>query len=103
MIGFGTQYYRPPFPETRFWRDDLARMRDAGLNTVQLWILWGWVEPEPGTFRFEDYDTLVNAADDVLDIGNSDGINAGEGFIEHDKRRMSNERSRYLEASAFTA
>lgn len=65
MIGFGTQYYRPPFPETRFWRDDLARMRDAGLNTVQLWILWGWVEPEPGTFRFEDYDTLVNAADDV--------------------------------------
>lgn len=62
MIRLGAQYYRPPFPETRHWRDDLRRMRDAGLDTVQLWVLWGWVEPEPGRFVFDDYDELTAGA-----------------------------------------
>lgn len=57
------QYYRPPFPEKRYWLDDLSRMRDAGLDALQLWALWGWIEPEPGVFRFDDYDTLVEEAD----------------------------------------
>lgn len=61
----GTQYYRPPFPNTRFWRDDLARMRDVGLNTVQFWIVWAWVEPSPGDFRFDDYDQLMELAEGV--------------------------------------
>ncbi|MFW5857673.1 MAG: beta-galactosidase, partial [Planctomycetota bacterium] len=58
----GTQYYRAPFPEERFWDDDLKRMKDSGLNTVQLWVLWGWVEATPGTFVFDDYDRLVELA-----------------------------------------
>jgi beta-galactosidase len=62
MISLGAQYYRPPFPEDRCWEDDLGRMAASGLNTVQLWILWGWVEPEPGRFVFEDYDRLVEIA-----------------------------------------
>jgi beta-galactosidase len=63
MIHLGAQYYRAPFPNRRFWRDDMARMADAGLNTVQLWVVWGWVEPAPDDFRFDDYDELVALAD----------------------------------------
>jgi len=62
MINLGTQYYRAPFPENRFWDDDLRRMKDAGLNTVQLWVLWAWVEARPGHFVFDDYDRLVELA-----------------------------------------
>ena len=58
----GTQYYRPPFPNRKHWRDDFSRIRDSGLDTVQLWVLWGWVEPRPGEFIFDDYDALVDLA-----------------------------------------
>lgn len=47
----------------RFWDDDFKKIADSGLNTVQLWILWSWVEPRPGEFRFEDYDRLVELAE----------------------------------------
>jgi beta-galactosidase len=56
------QYYRPPFPERRYWKEDLAGMKAAGLNAVQLWVLWSWVEPAPGRFVFDDYDELVEEA-----------------------------------------
>lgn len=56
------QYYRPPFPERRYWKEDLAGMKAAGLNAVQLWVLWSWVEPEPGRFVFDDYDELMEEA-----------------------------------------
>ena len=58
----GTQYYRPPFPLQKHWQDDLSRMRDAGLNAIQLWACWGWIEAQPGTYRFDDYDQLLFAA-----------------------------------------
>jgi beta-galactosidase len=58
----GTQYYRPPFPERDLWHQDLAAMVKAGLDTVQLWACWGWIEPEPGRYRFDDYDELMNEA-----------------------------------------
>ncbi|HUU11811.1 MAG TPA: beta-galactosidase [Phycisphaerae bacterium] len=61
-MNLGVQYYRPPFPDTTYWADDFARIRDSGLNTVQLWVLWGWVEAVPGTFCFDDYDRLVDLA-----------------------------------------
>jgi len=56
----GTQYYRPPFPEKRFWDTDFAIIRDTGIDAVQLWVCWGWVESEPGIFKFDDYDELIN-------------------------------------------
>lgn len=59
----GTQYYRPPFPDRRFWEKDLDRMKESGLNTVQLWVVWAWVEPEPGKFDFADYDALFDEAE----------------------------------------
>ena len=62
MITLGAQYYRPPFPRSNHWETDLAGMKEAGLNTVQLWLVWGWIESVPGTFDYSDYDTLVEIA-----------------------------------------
>lgn len=59
----GVQYYRAPFPERRHWEDDLRGMKDAGLDAVQLWVLWSWVESRPGRFDFDDYDRLVELVD----------------------------------------
>jgi len=61
-MNLGTQYYRAPFPEDKHWEDDMKKMADCGLNTVQLWVLWAWVEAKPGTFEFGDYDRLVETA-----------------------------------------
>lgn len=61
----GVQYYRPPFPEEQYWREDLKKVKTAGFNTLQLWILWGWVEARPGTYDFSDYDRLVALADEA--------------------------------------
>lgn len=58
----GVQYYRPPFPRERHWRDDLRRVRDSGLDVVQFWMVWGWCEPSPGKFRFDDYERLADEA-----------------------------------------
>lgn len=58
-----SQYYRPPFPQQRFWADDFARMRDSGLHAVQLWVIWGWVESKPGEFDYHDYDQQIELAD----------------------------------------
>ena len=62
MYRIGSQYYRPPFPISEHWDQDLAAMKDAGLNTVQLWVVWSWVEAEPGVYRFDDYDELLDKA-----------------------------------------
>ena len=63
MIHLGTQYYRPPFPNDRYWEDDIQHMAASGLNTIQLWVVWAWVEAKPGTYRFDDYDRLVSLAE----------------------------------------
>lgn len=62
-MNVGVQYYRAPFPEMEYWEQDFKNIRNAGLNTVQLWVLWGWVESTPGKFDFSDYDRLVELAD----------------------------------------
>lgn len=60
---FGAQYYRPPTPMSEDWAEDIKRMKGAGLNTVQLWVVWGWVEPSEGNFVYDDYDRIVDLAD----------------------------------------
>ncbi len=60
---FGAQYYRPPTPRADDWPEDIKRMKDAGLNTVQLWAVWGWMEPAEGRFVYDDYDRIVDLAD----------------------------------------
>ena len=63
MVTLGVQYYRPPFPVKRYWEDDFRKIKDSGLDAVQLWFLWGWVEPKPGQFIFDDFDELIELAD----------------------------------------
>lgn len=64
-----TQYYRPPFPDRRRWRDDLRLIRDTGLDAIGLWATWAWVEPEPGRFVYDDLDEIVaEAADNELQV-----------------------------------
>ena len=61
-MNLGVQYYRAPFPDPKHWDEDLRKMRDSGLNTVQLWVSWGWVEATPDKFVYDDYDRLVELA-----------------------------------------
>ena len=63
MIHIGAQYYRPPFPLDTYWEDDLKLMADTGLNAVQLWVVWGWVEATPGAYDFSDYQRIVDSAE----------------------------------------
>jgi beta-galactosidase len=60
---FGAQYYRPPFPDRHRWKADMEQVHRSGLDTVQLWACWGWIEPELGTYCFDDYDELIALAD----------------------------------------
>ena len=36
---FGTQYYRPPFPNRETWSSDLNLIAASGMNTVKLWAV----------------------------------------------------------------
>jgi beta-galactosidase GanA len=58
-IIFGTQYYRPPFPERRSWDSDLQLISASGFNTVKLWAVWSWIERTEGVFYFDDLDELM--------------------------------------------
>ncbi|HOK56364.1 MAG TPA: beta-galactosidase [bacterium] len=58
----GVQYYRPPFPEKKFWDEDLKKIKETGIDVIQLWACWGWIENSPGNFNFEDYDYLIERA-----------------------------------------
>ena len=63
MVYVGTQYYRPPFPESKYWEQDIEDMVDAGLNAIQLWVVWAWVESKPGQYTFDDYDRIIELAE----------------------------------------
>jgi beta-galactosidase len=63
MINLGPQYYRPPFPVSSFWKEDIQKIKDSGFNCLQLWIMWSWVESKPGKFDFGDYDRIIDYAE----------------------------------------
>jgi beta-galactosidase len=64
-----TQYFRPPFPVERRWRDDLARIAETGLDAIEVWATWAWIESTPGTYDFGDFDRLFDCAEQVgLDV-----------------------------------
>ncbi|MGE9293876.1 MAG: beta-galactosidase, partial [Puniceicoccales bacterium] len=35
----------------------------SGLDALQVWITWAWVEAEPGVYRFDDFDALFDEAE----------------------------------------
>ncbi len=69
MINLGVQYYRAPFPVSKYWKDDLKKIKDSGFNCIQLWVIWAWVESKPGVFDYSDYDR-------ILDQAGESGLNA---------------------------
>jgi beta-galactosidase len=58
----GTQYFRPPFPNRKYWDEDFDLIKETGIDAIQMWACWGWIESEPGKFNFEDYDELIKKA-----------------------------------------
>lgn len=40
-------------------------MSDMGMEAVQLWLTWGWIESEPGIYRFDDFDEIISLATDA--------------------------------------
>ncbi|MDY0892177.1 beta-galactosidase [Frigoribacterium sp. CFBP9030] len=71
---FGCDYNPEQWsPET--WVDDVALMREAGVNLVAINIFgWSHVEPEPGRFRFDDLDAVI----ELLHAAGI-GVNLGTG------------------------
>ena len=50
------------FPGRLVLASDFARIKQSGLDTIQLWVVWAWVKTKPGQFNFNDYDRLVDLA-----------------------------------------
>ena len=59
---FGAQYYRAPTPEPACWEQDLARIRELGMNCVKFWVQWRWAHREDGTCDFSDLQRLCDLA-----------------------------------------
>lgn len=57
---FGTQYYRPPFPEKEVWERDITHIKALNFNVVKLWAVWNWIEKKPNNFNFSELDELVS-------------------------------------------
>ena len=57
-----TQYFRPPFPDQKRWEADIPWIARTGFDTIYVTACWSWVEAEPGVYRFDDYDRLVDLA-----------------------------------------
>jgi beta-galactosidase len=67
--------YNPEQWSYETWVDDVALMREAGVNLVAINIFgWSHVEPEPGRFRFDDLDTVI----ELLHAAGI-GVNLGTG------------------------
>jgi beta-galactosidase len=58
-----TQYFRPPFPLQPRWRDDLAQIAATGLDAIEVWATWAWIESHPGHYDFTDFDDLFAEAE----------------------------------------
>jgi beta-galactosidase len=59
---YGSEYYRAPTPDRKYWADDLRRMADHGFNAVKFFVQWRWVHRGPDRWFFEDHDELMGLA-----------------------------------------
>jgi beta-galactosidase len=57
-----TQYHRPPFPEQARWAQDLELIAQTGFDSIYVTAPWSWIEAEPGSYRYEDFDRLIDLA-----------------------------------------
>ncbi|WP_423923817.1 beta-galactosidase [Frigoribacterium sp. 2-23] len=80
-LGLGTEGlvfgcdYNPEQWTYDTWVEDVALMREAGVNLVAINIFgWSHIEPSPGQYRFDDLDTII----DLLH-SQGIGVNLGTG------------------------
>lgn len=60
MIVYGGDWNPEQWPE-EIWSEDVALMREAGVNRVSLGIFsWSWLEPVEGTFTFDRLDRCMD-------------------------------------------
>ena len=60
---YGAQYYRAPTPLPDEWEHDMAKMQEAGIDTVQLRVQWRKNEPREDEYYFDDLDKLFELAE----------------------------------------
>src|SRR6202030_218929 len=44
-------FFYPKIPRDRWW-EELVHLKDLGINTIDLYLLWNWHEPEEGIIDF---------------------------------------------------
>lgn len=59
---FGTQYYRAPTPLPDEWEYDFPRIKEMGLNTVQIRVQWRQNEMREDCYTFDDIDRFFDLA-----------------------------------------
>lgn len=62
-ILYATQYYRAPTPLPDEWEEDLSKLQDIGLDTIQIRINWRWNERRENEYDFSDVDRLMELAE----------------------------------------
>ncbi len=56
----------PVGPESRrLWREDLAKIKALGFNTVRTWVEWSAGEPVAGQYHLEQLDLMLSLAQEV--------------------------------------
>lgn len=94
---FGTQYYRPPTPTRAEWESDLRGIRDAGFNTVKIWMMWRWHERGKGAFTWDDSDRIFALCRELgLKINVNLILDAAPDWLyrEYDCRRVNHKGER---------
>ncbi|MGC8793864.1 MAG: beta-galactosidase [Bryobacteraceae bacterium] len=51
-----------PLARKPAWRRELRQIRELGFNAIRCWIDWASGEPEPGRYRFETVETVLELA-----------------------------------------
>ncbi|RMI43590.1 beta-galactosidase [Streptomyces triticirhizae] len=85
-LAFGGDYNPEQWPE-EVWREDIALMRQAGVNLVSLGIFsWARLEPRPGAFDFGWLDRvieLLHAAEIRIDLATPTVVPPAWFYREH--------------------
>lgn len=64
-IILGTCYY-PEHWEKKLWREDLLRMKEAGIEVIRIAeFAWNKIEPREGEFDYSFFDSFLNLAEEV--------------------------------------
>ncbi|WP_347404638.1 beta-galactosidase [Solwaraspora sp. WMMD1047] len=59
-MAYGGDYNPEQWPE-QVWAEDVALMREAGVNLVSVAVFgWAWLEPAPGRYEFDKLDRIMD-------------------------------------------